>query len=266
MWHPSTLCVFFLQPYAFCLDKCQRKSCKTHISAKLLHCLYQQQCDNLEAMRHIARPPSLHAERCQSCHLAGELHAFHLYLSSLSLLSSTVCHHLSPCLVLSLLVFLTPAIFSTSSAPLCLCIICVLHLYLPVHPPPSRPGSHTETRGSVKIERGMRKRKEHIGRAWWSAVFCSLSLSFVLSSLLVSYHCLRIFSSCRSLLLSDVYTPMQRLASQCAHTHNKHIHTITCTHMQTRAHTHSGGSPPSSSSGCSIWTVVFNQCLRGQRG
>lgn len=92
-------CVF-LGPYAVCLRHCQEKSYKTHTSAKLLHCLYQQQCDNLEAMRHIAGLLSLPAECCQSCHLAGELYAFHLYLSSLPS---------SLCLVMSLLVFLIPA-------------------------------------------------------------------------------------------------------------------------------------------------------------
>lgn len=59
---------------------------------------------------------------------------------------------LSLCLVLSLLVFLTPAIFPTFCSPLYPRIIPFLHLYLPKHPPPSRPESHTETRGSVKIE------------------------------------------------------------------------------------------------------------------
>lgn len=51
-------------------------------------------------------------------------------------------------------------------------------------------------------------------------------------------------------------------------TFNAHAYS-TRTHMETPTHTqytHTRGSPSSSSSGCSIWTVVFNQCLRGQRG
>lgn len=44
--------------------------------------------------------------------------------------------------------------------PLLALLSVILHLYLPVHPPPSRPRSHSETRGSVKIGRRVKGREE----------------------------------------------------------------------------------------------------------
>lgn len=61
----------------------------------------------------------------------------------------------------------------------------IIHLYLPVHPPPLGP-DHTQTRRGVKIERGIKEEKQRISCAWWSAVFCFLLFSSFLS--FVSIH------------------------------------------------------------------------------
>lgn len=83
----------------------------------------------------------------------SSLHRYHVSLS----LSLSLC--------LSFPVFISQShprcqSISTSYSPLQLCITPILHLYLPVHPPPSRPGSHTEISTSVKIEDGLEERKE----------------------------------------------------------------------------------------------------------
>ena len=85
-------------------------------------------------------------------------------LVSLLPLAPLLHHHLALCLSLCLSLCVSSGPYcsrylffvSTSRFP---CIVPVPHLYLPAHPPPSRPGSHTETRGSVKIERGMKERE-----------------------------------------------------------------------------------------------------------
>lgn len=178
---------------------------------------------------------------CQSCHLAGELHAFYSYLSSFLLLSSTVCHHLSlsllppPCLVLSLLVFLAPVniFYLLLSSPL-LSVILILHLYLPVHPPPSRPGSRTETRGSVKIERGMKERKEWGGHN----VMISPFLSFCLPPVAVTFAPLFVcvsspFVALSPALLSYATNEIStHLTNTCVRTHTHRVHANTNTHTQ----------------------------------
>lgn len=89
---PSLTLSAFFATICSLLTPVPKKTIQKLTSAKLLHCLYQQQRDNLEAMHHIARPPSLHAEWCQSCHLAGELHTFTFPLFELfSLLFVSSC-------------------------------------------------------------------------------------------------------------------------------------------------------------------------------
>lgn len=179
--------------------------------------------------------------------------------------------HLFP--PLPLLVLLTPAtclfpLFTLLSNPVrllfCTCAVCA---------PPSGPGSHAGISGSMKLERWKKERGQmHIGCACSSAVFCSLCVSF-LSSVSISYHCL--LSS--PLSQPSSLTPLSFCvlsANICfyaknppvnRHTYSKHINTHTHTQRLTHTHTHSGGST-SSSAGCSIWRVVFNQCLHGQQG
>lgn len=204
------------------VNECQRKSCKTHTSAKSLHCLLRQRCDNLEAMRHIARPPSLHAECCQSCHLAGELHAFHLYLSSF-LLSLLNC--LSPPLPLHPLPVWTclcssAAIFSTPRSPLCHPSI---HRYILL--PPGL--DHTqEQEGAWSLKGGEED----------TIMICSLFPSFCLSRHFFTTVCIPShFAGC-SLSLSRAPFLYKERHFQ---TFNKHMCTNAHTdYMQILTHTH----------------------------
>lgn len=168
------------------------------------------------------------------------------HFSSPLFVTTSLCHlSLSLCLVLSLLVLLTSTIFffpfpPPLTLPSTSCISPLLHLYLPIHPPPSRPGSHTETRGSMKFKRGMKERKEKGGKeesstdgAAAAAALCSLTFSFLppITVFFFLHPCLL-----PSLLLSEC-THSYAKTHQCMHTHetsgsvNAHtcaVHAHTC--------------------------------------
>ena len=194
-------------------------------------------------------------------------------LVSLLPLAPLLHHHLALCLSLCLSLCVSSSPYcsrylffvSTSRFP---CIVPVPHLYLPAHPPPSRPGSHTETRGSVKIERGMKERERERERETdrkMRTTACQLCL--MICSILFSFPPITVgfmWLSVSPLILSLMYTLQCKELLGNAYSKDMCMDAHTHTHS---AHRHTGGSPPSSSlSGCSIWTVVFNQWLCGQRG
>lgn len=233
--HATSLNFVFLWPYAVCFHSCQRKSCKTHTSAKLLRCLLQQRCDNLEAMRHIARPPSLHAAKAAiwqvSCTLSIRTSPPFYFSPQLFVTTSLSLSLLPPpCLVLSLLVFLAPVniFYLLLSSPLC-------HPYSSplVHPPPSRPGSRTETRGSVKIERGMKERKEWGGHNMMISPFLSFCLppvAFTPLFVCVSSPFVALSPALLSYATNEIST---HLTNTCVRTHTHRAHANTNTHTHT---------------------------------
>lgn len=138
----------------------------------------------------------------------------------------------SRCLFLSLLVFLTPAAFQFP--PLTFLSSSGL-LYSP----------SLYTCASTALQAWITHRNRHKREDWkGDEGEKRTEVYFFLSS--ISFSLISLFCCC---------SVMHTLISN-------NIHILTCTKMQTLSQTHIGSA--SSSSGCSIWTVVCNQCLRGQ--